>query len=127
MLGILAGLAISVIGSILIMKILFYTHFGLSILYVGLGYGIGYGLHRFTGTGGGAMPGIACLIMLAGLAVGHLVYVNDVLQTLNAGGEATVSFGAAIPIVMSSFSFLHWICIAFGIAACWRGVESQGS
>lgn len=124
LLGILASLAISIVGSIIIMKILFYAGVGLSLLYIALGYGVGYGLHKFTGTGAGMMPGIACLIMLAGLAVGHLVYVGDAIHSAGAG--VSVNFMDAIPVVMRSFSPMHWICLFIGVIACWRGVERQG-
>ena len=62
--------------------------------------------------------------MLISLAVGHLVYVNDFMHT---GLAETMSFSDAIVPTMRSFSFMHWICILIGIAACWRGSKVRAA
>ena len=127
MIGIALALVIGVIGAVIIEKILFYGHFGLSLLYVGMGYGIGWGIHRATGRGGAGLAVLAVGIMLACLGVSHLVWTADVLSAARAlgGVPASMTVLDAFPIAMSSLGIMHWVCIAFGVMACYRGVEAQ--
>jgi|GEM_PF-1877126 len=127
-LGMLAGLGIGIVGSIIVMKILFLTGFGLAYLYIGVGYGVGFGIHKFTGRGGTALAALSVVIMMIALLVGHLVFANDVLQKEIASDPtlAGISLMDVIPMIPSMFSPMHWICIAIGLYSCWRAMEQQG-
>ncbi|MGI4790339.1 MAG: hypothetical protein ACRYFS_15990 [Janthinobacterium lividum] len=127
MVGIVLAFVIGVIGAIIIEKILFYGHFGLSLLYVGMGYGIGWGIHRATGRGGAGLALLAVGIMVSCLGVSHLVWAQDVLNEVRAAGnaDASATLFDAFPIAMSSLGIMHWVCITFGLMACYRGVEAQ--
>jgi len=125
--GIGLGLVIGIIGAIAIEKILFYAHFGLSLLYVGLGYGIGWGIHRVTGRGGSGLALVAVTVMLVALGVSHLVWAQDILSAARDAGRAdpSVTLFDVFPIAMGHLGVLHWVCIAFGLLACYRGMEQQ--
>ena len=125
--GIAAALVIGMIGAVIIEKILFFAHFGLSLLYIGMGYGIGWGIHRATGRGGPGLALLAVGIMIACLGVSHLVYAQDMLNAVRAEGgvDPRVTVFDAFPIAISSLGFMHWVCILFGVMACYRGVEAQ--
>lgn len=127
LMGIVLGLAIGLVGGIIIEKILLYAHFGLSLLYVGMGYGIGWGIHRVTGRGGAGLALLAVGLMVACLGVSHLVWAQDVLNEVRAAGNAApgTTFIDALPVAMASLGIMHWVCITFGLLACYRGVESQ--
>lgn len=124
-LGIVLALVIGIVGAIAIEKILVFAHFGLSLLYVFLGYGIGICLHRMSGRGGADLALLACGIMLVSLVVGELVFTQDVVNMVAARGR-TVSFAEALPVAMSSHGVMHWVCLAIGLYACYRGMEQQG-
>lgn len=128
-LGLLLGAVIGVVGSIAVLKILFYAHFGLAWLYIGVGYGIGYGIWSQTRRGSVGLAFAAIGIMIASLFIAHLVYAGDILNQARAQGNADpgVTIFDALPVAMSSFSPMHWVCILIGLAACWRGVEQQSS
>ena len=125
--GLALGLLIAIIGSIVVMKIYFYAHFGLSLLYIGVGYATGYGIYMFTGRGSAGLASGAVGVMIVGLLVGHLVYVQDVVNAAQADGPlpAGVNAMTAFVPVMEHFNFMHWVCIAIGLGACYRGVEQQ--
>jgi len=127
LMGIGLSLLIGIAGAVIIEKILFYGHFGLSLLYVVLGYGIGWGLHRIIGRGGSGMAMVAVGVMVASLGVSHLVYAQDVLVAARAAGNAdmTTTLGDVFPFVIEHSGIMHWVCIAFGLFACYRGVEAQ--
>ncbi|MBV9849160.1 MAG: hypothetical protein JO250_05670 [Armatimonadetes bacterium] len=128
LLGIALGGVIGIIGAILIEKILFYAGFGLSLLYVLLGYGIGWGIHRVTGRGGSGLALAAVGVMVVCLGVAHLVMAQDFLSAAQAAGRAApgTTLLDAFPIVVGHLGIMHWVCIAFGLMACYRGVEQQG-
>ncbi len=127
LMGIALSLVIGVIGAIAIEKLLFYTGFGLSLLYIVLGYGIGWGLHRIMGRGGSGLALVAVGVMVASLAVSHLVFAQDVLSAARAIGNADpgVTVFDAFPIAIGHLGFMHWVLIALGLLACYRGVEAQ--
>ena len=125
--GILLALVIGIIGAVIIEKILFYAHFGLSLLYIGMGYGIGWGIHRATGRGGPGLALLAVGIMLTCLGVSHLVFAQDMLNAARADGgvDPRVTVFDVFPIAVGGLGFMHWVCILFGVMACYRGVEAQ--
>ena len=125
--GIVLALVIGIIGAVIIEKILFYAHFGLSLLYIGMGYGIGWGIHRATGRGGPGLALLAVGIMITCLGVSHVVLAQDMLNAARASGDAdsSVSLLDAFPIAVGHLGFMHWVCILFGVMACYRGVEAQ--
>ena len=125
--GIVLALVIGIIGAVIIEKILFYAHFGLSLLYIGMGYGIGWGIHRATGRGGPGLALLAVGIMIACLGVSHVVWAQDILNAARASGDAdsSVTLLDAIPIAVGHLGLMHWVCILFGLLACYRGVEAQ--
>ena len=127
LLGIALALAIGIVGGILIEKILVYAHFGLSLLYVGMGYGIGWGLHRVTGRGGAGMAMLAVGLMVACLGVSHLVWAQDILNEARRQGAALpgMTLFDVLPVSMQPLGFMHWVCITFGLIACYRGVVQQ--
>jgi len=43
--GLGLGLLIGSVLSIAVMKVYFYAHFGMSLLYIFIGYGVGFGIH----------------------------------------------------------------------------------
>lgn len=111
----------------MIEKVLFYAHFGLSLLYVAQGYAIGWAIHRMTGRGGPGLALVAVGIMIASLAIGHLVMAYDILSVVrNAnGGDPSLTVGQIFPMVIKNQNIMHWVCIAFGLYACYRGGEQQ--
>lgn len=127
LIGIGLSLLIGIAGAVLIEKILFYGHFDLSLLYIGLGYGIGWGLHRIIGRGGSGLALVAVGVMVASLGVSHLVQAQDVLTAARAAGNAdmTTTLGDVFPFVIEKAGIMHWVCIAFGLFSCYRGVEAR--
>lgn len=127
LMGIGLGLVIGIVGAVAIEKILFYAHFGLSLLYVGLGYGIGWGIHRVVGRGGTGMALIAVSVMTVALCVSHLVWAQDILNMVRDAGRASdgATLFDAFPIAMAHLGIMHWVCIVFGLLACYRGMEQQ--
>jgi hypothetical protein len=125
--GLAVGTVVGIVASILVLKLIFYTHFGLGWLYTGVGYAIGYSIWKFTGRGGPGLAAAAVGIMIVSLVIAHLVYAADVLNLVRDAGKADpgATLFDALPFAMSTFRFWHWICIAIGIGACWRGVEQQ--
>lgn len=127
LMGIGLSLLIGIIGAVIIEKILFYGHFDLSLLYIALGYGIGWGLHRIIGRGGSGLALVAVGVMVASLGVSHLFYAQDLLNMLAERVHIRAGMTAldVFPAMMKSLSFIHWVCIAFGLLACYRGVEAR--
>lgn len=127
LMGIGLGLVIGIIGAIIIEKILFYGHFGLSLLYVGMGYGIGWGIHRATGHGGTGLALAAVGVMAVALFVGQLFYAQDILNVVRDAGhaDASATLFDALPVSVTHLGPMHWVCMAFGLLACYRGVEQQ--
>ena len=125
--GIVLGGFVGIIGAIIIEKILFYAHFGLSLLYVALGYGIGWGIHRVTGRGGPGLALTAVGVMIASLCVSHLVWAQDILNLARSEGNVDpgMTLFDAFPLAMATLGIMHWVCIIFGLLACYRGVEQQ--
>lgn len=125
--GLALGTLIAIIGSILVLKIRFFAHFGLSWLYVGVGYGTGYGIYTFTRRGSAGLATAAVAIMVLGLLVGHLVYTQDMINLLQTEGRLPPGFNVITGFVpvLQSFNLMHWVCIAIGLGACYRGVEQQ--
>ena len=125
--GLALGLVIGIAGAVIIEKILFYGHFGLSLLYIGLGYGIGWGMHRIIGRGGPGPALAAVAVMVASLCVSHLVWTPDVLTIALANGNADPgsTLADAFPVAMAHLGIMHWVLIVFGLLACYRGVEQQ--
>lgn len=93
-----------------------------------MGYGIGWGIHRVTGRGGAGIALLAVGLMVACLGVSHLVWTQDVLNQARAAGnaDAGVTFMDALPVATAALGLMHWVCMGFGVLACYRGVESQG-
>lgn len=127
LIGIGLSLLIGIIGAIAIEKILFYTGFGLSLLYIVLGYGIGWGLHRIMGRGGSGLALIAVGVMVASLGVSHVVYAQDLLNKVAATENlrAGVTVFDVFPALMQSLGIMHWVLIAIGLFSCYRGVEAR--
>jgi len=127
--GLGLGFAIGSILSVLVMKVLFYAHFGISFLYIAVGYGVGFGIHKVTGRGGAGLASAGVAVMLLSLLVGHCTYVYDLLGALHASGQVpdTFSFFDAFGPVLQSLGVMHWVCIAIGVGACFRAIEAQGN
>jgi hypothetical protein len=117
--GLLLASVVGIIGSILVLKLLFYAHFGLSYLYILVGYGIGWGMWACYGNGGAKTMVATMSIYVVSLFIAHLVYVNDIMSSMQADYAGVTLMQAFVPIV-SSMSILHWICIAGGFVACWK-------
>ena len=114
-------------GPLSIEKILFYSGFGLSLLYIVLGYGIGWGLHRIMGRGGSDLGLIAVGVMVASLGVSHLIYAQDLLNKVGETGHLRAGLTAfdVFPALMQHLGFMHWVLIAIGLYSCYRGVEAR--
>lgn len=127
LMGIGLGLVVGIIGAVIIEKILFYAGFGLSLLYVAMGYGIGWGIHRVTGRGGTGLALAAVGVMAVALFVGQLFYAQDILNMVRDAGhaDASATLFDALPVSVTHLGFMHWVCMAFGLLACYRGVEQQ--
>jgi hypothetical protein len=125
--GLTLGLVAGVIMSLIVMKIAFYAHLNLSLLYVGIGYGVGFAIYKVTGQGGAGLAFGGSALMALGLLIGHLVYASDVLgayrQELGLSDSATI-FSAFGPL-MATLSLRHWMCVAIGLGACFRAIEAQ--
>lgn len=125
--GIGVAFVIGLIAAIVIEKISMVSPIMIAYVYVLMGYGIGYGLHRLTGEGGPKMAGIAVGIMVVCLVISHLLLVHDILDKFFVGADAArrPAFGDAIMPVLSGLSFMHWVLILIGLSACFRGVNQQ--
>lgn len=123
--GLCLASAIGIAGSILILKLLFYAHFGLSYLYILVGYGIGWGMWVFYGKGGIKTIAATAVIYVISLFIAHVVYVNDVVAQLQSSNPGLALADAFIPVIQA-MGFMHWVCIAIGFYACWRA-ESRNS
>jgi hypothetical protein len=118
------ALGIGIISAVAIEKIEVIGHFGLSLLHIFMGYGIGWGLHRLTRRGGPKMAAIALGIMLVSLVVSHLVMVQDILTQVRSGpdGDVGLTYAQAIGPVLGSLGFMHWLLIAIGLYSCFQGM-----
>ena len=125
--GLAVGLGIGTIGSIVAMKILFYAHFGISYLYILIGWGIGAGIWHFTNRGGTQLALSSITVMAVRLFFGHLSFALDVLSQARADGyaDAGVTIFDAFPQPMAMLTPIHWLLIAIGMAACWRAADRQ--
>jgi hypothetical protein len=131
--GLAVGSVVGIIGCILVLKLLFYSHFGISFLYIAVGYGIGFCICKATGRGGPGLAAAATGIMIVSLLIAHFVYAADFLNLIRAtiaddpdtDIDPNVTVVQIFPLAMSTFRPMHWICLAIGIVACWRGVEQQ--
>ena len=65
--------------------------------------------------------------MTAALCVSHLVWAQDILNLVRDAGhaDAGATLFDAFPLAMAQLGVMHWVCIAFGLGACYRGVEQQ--
>jgi len=127
MMGILLSSAIGIVGCILIMKILFYSLFGLSYLYILVGYGIGWGMWAMNGKGGAKTLIATCLIYILSLAIAHLVYAGDLLAKEQAIGRAmSLTAADAFWPVVQRMSFMHWICVLIGFGSLWKAESRDG-
>ncbi len=127
LMGIGLSLVIGIAGAIAIEKILVFSGYSLALLYVVLGYGIGWGLHRVMGRGGSDLGLIAVGVMVASLGVSHLIYAQDLLNKVAATHHLRVGLTVfdVFPAAMKSLSFMHWVLIAIGLFYCYRGVEAR--
>lgn len=119
-LGIVAAMLIGIVGAVILEKIYFYAHFGLSLLYILVGYGVAFGLYMFTKRGGVGMGALAAAIMVAGLLAGQLVLTSDIVnmahsESSKAGGITT---SMMFPILLAHMGTMHWVCIAIGLYFC---------
>ena len=122
--GIVVALIIGVIGCIAVEKFELFAPLSLSLLYVLVGYAIGWGLHKITGSGGMKMAVIAVCVMFVSLVVSHLVLVQDELSQAIADHKVgtDLTFNDALVPVLSSQGFVHWLFVAFGLYACFKGM-----
>jgi len=125
LLGVGVAGAASLLGSLGIEKLLFYSHFGFPFLYLIVAATVSGCLRACTGRGGAAMAVTAGAVMAVGLGVSHLVYVQDMLGRARDLGHADVgvSFSDALPAVLGSLSFLHWMLVAAAVVMA--GVASN--
>ncbi len=123
-LGIVVASLIGIVAAIAIEKITVYAHFGLSLFYIFMGYGIGWGLHRLTGRGGAGMAALAVGIMVGCLLLSHVIWAQDLLTASRSGpdGDPSLTLGDAFSFVMSNAGFMHWVLIAIGLYACFQGM-----
>jgi hypothetical protein len=117
------GLSVSILGSIGVMKIAFYVGFGFSILYIALGWAVGFVLGMATPKKLAAI-GFASLTLAIGLFVGHLTFTADAIHKYPEllGG---VPLMTAFPQVMGLFKGTHWLFVLLAFAACLRGAASD--
>lgn len=95
-------------------KLLFYSHFGLALLYLILGAAVGGCARAFTGRGGAAIAIIAFVVTAAYLGVSHLIYAQDIMTQAQASGDlgAGESLFSIFPVVMGQLKFIHWAFVA---------------
>ena len=107
----------SFLGSLGIEKLLFYSHYGFPFLYLLVAATVSGCLRACTGRGGPAMAVTAGAVMAVGLGLSHLVYVQDVLNRARDLGHADIgtTFSDALPAVLGSLSFLHWMLVAAAV------------
>lgn len=117
LLGVGVAGAVSALGSLGIEKILFYSHFGFPFLYLILGATVSGCLRACTGRGGVPLALTAGGVMAAGMAVSHLVYVQDFLSRARVLGhaDAGVTFADALPVALGGLSFGHWLMVGGGV------------
>ena len=127
LIGIALSLLIGIVGAIAIEKISSSTGYELSLLYIALGYGIGWGLHRIMGRGGSGLALVAVGVMVSSLVVSHLIIAQEVLNFSRANGnaDANATIFDAFPIAMGHLGIMHWVLIAIGLFSCYRGVEAR--
>jgi len=114
LMGIGLASVVGLIGAIGIEKLLFYSHFGLALLYLILGAAIGGCARAFTGRGGAAIAIAALVVTAACLGVSHLTYAQDIMTQAQASGD--LAPGAPLlsifPVVMGQLKFIHWAFVA---------------
>lgn len=115
--GILAAFAVGVVGSIIWEKIYFNLHFGLSLIYLGIGIGVAWALVQISGRHTGMTAPLAALITLVTLMVGHLVLTYDVTGVMSWD---------ALMFVCSHLGPMHWICVALGLYGAYRTIDQAG-
>jgi hypothetical protein len=127
MMGLLLSGVIGIVGCILIMKIYFYTGFGLSYLYILVGYGIGWGMWAINGKGGAKTFVATALIYVISIAIAHLVFAGDVLAKEQAVGRAeSLTAAEAFLPVIQQLTILHWICVLIGFGSIWKAESRDG-
>lgn len=114
LLGILAAAVVGIVGTIIWEKIFFYGHFGLSLIYLGIGIGVAWVLVQVSGQHTGMTAPLAVAITLVTLAVGHLVLAYDFTGVMSWD---------ALMFVCSHLGPMHWICVALGLFGAYRTID----
>ena len=115
------GLTLSILGSIGIMKLLASIGMGFGLIYVALGWGVGF-VMSFASKNKGITVGITSLLLAVGLFIGHVTYTADMLHKAGADGTPVM---AAFGTVMGAFPPMHWILILVAFSAGLRGAASD--
>jgi hypothetical protein len=124
--GLAVGFAIGLIGCILTEKLLFYAHFGLAYLYIGIGWGIGAGIWHFTNRGGNQLASASVGVMMLSLLIAHFVLAFDVLNDARANGIGDgLTVFDVFPQVIGMLGPMHWVCIFIGVIACFNAAHKQ--
>jgi hypothetical protein len=126
--GIVAGVAVGVIGAFILKSILYYAKFGLSYFNIILGGAVGFAVMLGSGRKG---PLIA--LISAGLAFAAMMFSDYMLLTALAGDQ----FGSSIAlgtIPLSLFleaqkdqGVMHWICVAIGVYSAFSICVDKGT
>lgn len=117
LLGVGVATAVGLLGAVGLEKILFTTHFNITILYILLGSVVAGTLRGFLGRGGQTTCLVALAVMIVCSGVGQLLLVRDVVTRINdSGGIAT--FSEMLPVVLGGLSVRHWMLVGGGIICC---------
>jgi hypothetical protein len=117
--GIGMALAIGMLGSIGVMKLVFFIGLGFVYSYVLIGAAVGGSVVYGAKKGGIVTAAIAVGIMTFCLFVAHLVYVQDVVHA-NPADFPDPSLSAAFPAVMDQLNTIHWILVFASIGTAGR-------
>ena len=122
--GIGLGLVIGIVGAIAVEKFEFSTHLSLSLLYVLVGYGVGWGVLKGVGQGGTPVAVTGAVIYLLSVIAAPVAEAQDYLNKVRAEDPSAAGVTAVqiLPAVLSHEGFMFWIFVAFGAYGCFRYV-----
>ncbi len=129
--GLLAGAGAALLGAIVWAGLVYVTHYELGIVAVGVGYGVGYAVHRIgraasTGIalGAAALAGVGILFgfVLSQLVAGMEVLHGSFLDAVDFVGQY-IGWGEFV--IKAPGDALSWAFLAIGAFAAFRLVAQQ--
>jgi hypothetical protein len=125
LMGIVAGAAVALIGSIIWEKIYFHANFMLAWAYILIGGGVGVAVVAVSGRHGILSALLSSLLYAGGMLVGHWMLVKDLVNKELPGLPVTSEFFME---AMKLLGGLHWVFVAVGLVVAFvSAMKEPGS